>query len=97
MAGLSITKPIVRFFYSGANVSLDELSVEDLMAENEGFEDSAEYWIECMLDEGVFNDSDGLSPLCFYICPEDKRAQLAEDFAKWQQAHQDIEPEIGGV
>lgn len=88
---ISITKNIVRFFCNPQSVYLDELTVEELMDENDGFEESAHLWITEMVEQGVYNDSDPPGVICYYVCPEDKREALMEELAAWERAHPEIE------
>lgn len=81
--------PIARisfYSYGDSPAQLSLLSVSELMDENGGFEDSAWFWIEQMLAEGIHDDSDLRSGvLCIYMAGE--REQLREQARSWSQGN----------
>lgn len=84
-----LNQPIVRvafYSYGHSGAQLSALSVEDLMDENAGFEDSAWYWIEALLRTGTHDDSDLRSGvLVIYMSAEHE--QLREQARAWAAAN----------
>ena len=60
---------IFRFIFnkhSDNNPRLDEITEDDLRAENVGFEDFAETVISSLEQRGVYDDSDYPTTICIY-------------------------------
>jgi hypothetical protein len=75
--------PIIRVSHGDLGFSVDALSVAALMEENEGYEDSAQLWIEELLAHGEYDDSDRSSAVVVLYFAGD-REQLRRQYASWQ-------------
>lgn len=78
--------PIQRTYASEHETpSVNLMSVEDLMDENDGFEDSGWQYLTDMLLNGMYDDSDPRGVHCVYLATD--RDVLHDQMQAWHTAH----------
>ena len=78
-------------FYKGLNdePGIRTMTVQDLMDENGGYEDSAWTYLRTIVEEGSYDDSDwGSEVFCWYM-PTDGLDLIFNEAVAWYEANQD--------
>lgn len=78
---------VLTRFYKGLNdtPSTSTMSVQDLMDENAGYEDSAWVYLRDVVTDGSYDDSDwGSEVFCYYMATDGVEPVRAEAMAWWE-------------